>query len=83
MPITNITELRKNLYNAVDSVIEYNEPIQITSKKGNAVLISEDDYNSLIETVYIMSNPGLVKKIKEGEKEDVKKMSKFNLDEEW
>lgn len=83
MPITNITELRKNLYNAVDSVIEYNEPIQITSKKGNAVLISEDDYNSLIETVYIMSNPGLVKKIKEGEKEDTKKMSKFNLDEEW
>lgn len=83
MATTNITELRKNLFSAIDSVIKYNEPIQVTTKSGNAVLISEEDYNALLETVYLMSQPGLVSKIKEGEKEDISKMSKFDPKEEW
>lgn len=83
MATTNITELRKNLFSTIDSVIKYNEPIQVTTKSGNAVLISEEDYNALLETVYLMSQPGLVFKIKEGEKEDVSKMTKFDSKEEW
>ncbi len=83
MATTNITELRKNLFNAIDSVIKFNEPIQVTTKSGNAVLLSEEDYNALLETVYLMSQPGLVTKIKEGEKEETSEMSKFNPDEEW
>ena len=69
MGTTNVTELRKNLFNTIDSVIKYNEPVQVTTKNGNAVLLSEEDYNELLETVYLMSRPGLVSKIKEGEKE--------------
>ncbi len=83
MATTNVTELRKNLYNALDTVIVFNEPVQITTKKGNAVLLSEDDYNSLLETIYLMSQPTLSTKIKEGEKEDPSKMKVFDPDEEW
>ncbi len=67
----------------IDSVIKYNEPIQVTTKNGNAVLLSEEDYNSLLETVYIMSQPELMKRIKEGQKEDVSKMKKYDPKEEW
>lgn len=83
MAITNITELRKNLYSTIDSVIKFNEPVQVTTKNGNAVLLSESDYNSLLETVYLMSQPGLVEKIKEGEKEKASELSTFNPNEEW
>ena len=83
MATTNITELRKNLFSTIDSVIKYNETVQVTTKSGNAILISEEDYNALLETVYLMSQPGLVSKIKEGEKEDISEMEKINPNEEW
>ena len=83
MTITNITELRKKLYGTIDSVIKFNEPVQVTTKNGNAVLLSESDYNSLLETVYLMSQAGLVKRIKEGEKEKTSELSTFNPNEEW
>lgn len=83
MATTNVTELRKNLFSTVDSVIKFNEPVQVTTKNGNAILLSEEDYNTLLETVYLMSQPGLVSKIKEGEKERASEMSAFNPKEEW
>lgn len=83
MATTNVTELRKNLFNTVDSVIKFNEPVQVTTKNGNAIILSEEDYNALLETVYLMSQPGLVSKIKGGEKEKPSEMSKFKPDEEW
>ena len=83
MATTNVTELRKNLFSTLDSVIKYNEPVQVTTKNGNAVLLSEEDYNALQETVYLMSQRGLVSKIKEGEKEKTSEMLKFDPDEEW
>ena len=83
MATTNVTELRKNLFSTVDSVIKFNEPVQVTTKNGNAILLSEEDYNALLETVYLMSQPGLVSKIKEGEKERTSERSEFNPKEEW
>ena len=83
MATTNVTELRKNLFSTVDSVIKFNEPVQVTTKNGNAILLSEEDYNALLETVYLMSQPGLVSKIKEGEKEKASEMSESNPKEEW
>lgn len=53
----NITKARGDLYNLVDMAINYSEPVNIVTKKGNAVLISEDDYNSLMETLYLSSDP--------------------------
>ena len=65
MSAINITNARKELYNLVD-VNLYSEPTLIVSKKGNAVLISESDWNAIQETIYLNSIPGIVESIKEG-----------------
>lgn len=83
MAITNISVLRKNLFSSIDNVIEYNDSITVNTKKGNAVIISEAEYNAMLETIYLVSQKGLVEKIKEGEKEDISSMSTFNPNEEW
>ena len=66
MPAINITNARKELYNLVEDVSLYSEPTLIVSKKGNAVLISESDWNAIQETIYLNSIPGMVESIKEG-----------------
>ena len=83
MAVTNISVLRKNLFSSIDNVIEYNDSITVSTKNGNAVIISEAEYNSMLETIYLVSQKGLVEKIKEGEKEDVSKMSTYSPNEKW
>ncbi len=56
---TNATNFRSDIYNILEQTIKYNEPVNISTKSGNAVLLSEADYNGLIETVYLSSVPGL------------------------
>ena len=63
MSAINITNA---LYNLVEDVNLYSEPTLIVSKKGNAVLISESDWNAIQETIYLNSIPGMVESIKEG-----------------
>ena len=50
----------------MEDVNLYSEPTLIVSKKGNAVLISESDWNAIQETIYLNSIPGIVESIKEG-----------------
>ena len=83
MPITNISVLRKDLFNSIDKVIEYNETITVNTKKGNAIIVSEEEYNSMLETIYLVSQPGLLEKIKKGEKEDIDSMTTYDPNEEW
>ena len=59
MTNTNITSFRKDIYNLLEQTIKYNEPINISTKNGNAVVLSEEDYNSIMETLYITSIPNL------------------------
>lgn len=59
MTNTNITNFRKDIYNLLEQTIKYNEPINISTKNGNAVVLSEEDYNSIMETLYITSIPDL------------------------
>lgn len=82
MPTTNATELRKKLFKTLGNVIEFNEPVTVNTKKGNAVIISESDYDAMMETIYIMSQPKLVKRIKDGE-EDPNKMKAYDPKEKW
>jgi antitoxin YefM len=63
---TNITNFRKNIFSILEQTIKYNEPVNITTKEGNAVVISEDDYNGLMETLTLCSVPGMKDKISEG-----------------
>ncbi len=65
----NITNFRKDIYELLEQTIKYNEPINISTKNGNAVVLSEEDYNNLIETLYISSIPGLKEDIVKGLKE--------------
>ena len=83
MAVTNISVLRKNLFSSIDNVIEYNDSITVSTKNGNAVIISEAEYNAMLETIFLVSQKGRVEKIKEGEKEDISKMSTYNPNEEW
>lgn len=63
---TNVTNFRKQLFELIDQTVKYNEPINISTKNGNAVLISEKEYNNFAETLYLNSIPGMSEKIKNG-----------------
>lgn len=81
----NITNARANLFNLVTEVnVGYN-PITIVNNKGkNAVLISEDEWKSIEETLFLSSIPGFVDKIKkDDEKEDWENAEVFDKNEEW
>jgi prevent-host-death family protein len=69
MNTINATQARQNFYRLLDEVAESHEPIQITGKRSSAVLISEEDWRSIQETLYLTSIPGLVESIREGEAE--------------
>lgn len=69
MSTINITNARKDLYNLVECVNRYSEPTIIVGKKGNAVLISEDDWNAIQETLYLNSVPGMAQSIIDGANE--------------
>lgn len=66
MTNTNITNFRKNIYELLETTIKYNEPINVSTKNGNAVVLSEEDYNNIMETLHILSIPGLKDEIIEG-----------------
>lgn len=69
MTTMNVTEVRKDLYKLIDLVSANHDPLLIKGKRGNAVLISEDDWLSLQETLYLLSQPGLRNSIVEGMQE--------------
>ena len=66
----NITNFRKDIYSLLEQTIKFNEPLNISTKNGNAVVLSEEDYNNIMETLYIMSVPKLKEQIIEGMKAD-------------
>ncbi|MCL2295799.1 MAG: type II toxin-antitoxin system Phd/YefM family antitoxin [Methanomassiliicoccaceae archaeon] len=64
MATVNATEARRNLFNMINLALE-NERVTITSKNGNAVLISEEELNSILETLYLLSDPETLPAMKE------------------
>jgi len=79
MSTLNVTEARAKLYALIDETAETHKLITITGKRGNAVLLSEDDWNAINETLYLVSIPGMRESIREGMKTDVDECSE-NLD---
>ena len=61
-----ITALRKDLSFLIDSAIRYNEPITVVTKSGNAVIISEEEYKSLTETLHLLSISGMKEELLKG-----------------
>ena len=76
MTVLNVTEARTRLYNLIDEAASTHQPIIITGKRSNAVLVSEDDWNAISETLYLLSTAGMRESIKEGLNEDLKACSK-------
>ena len=63
---TNITNFRKNVFSMLEKTIKYNEPLNISTKAGNAVVLSEEDYRGMIETLNFMSDPEMKRKLLDG-----------------
>ena len=76
---TNVTNFRKQLFELIDQTIKYNEPVNISTKNGNAVLMSEEEYNNLIETMYLNSIPGMREKLEESINTPIEECDEF----EW
>jgi len=66
MKTLSATQARKDIYRLLDEAAETHEPIQITGKRSNAVLINEEDWRAIQETMYLSSIPGMSESIKEG-----------------
>jgi len=75
MPTVKVTEARAKLYRLIDEAAESHEPVFITGKRANAVLLSEDDWRSIQETLYLLSISGMRETIVEGMKTPIEECS--------
>ncbi len=66
MTTFNATEARTKLYALIDETTATHQPIVITGKRGNAVLLAEDDWKAINETLHLLSVPGMRESIQEG-----------------
>ena len=76
MNILNATEARSKLYTLIDETASSHQPVIITGKRTNAVLVSEEDWNAITETLYLLSIPDMRESIKEGMSQDIKDCDK-------
>ena len=76
MTTLTASQARTELYKLLDKVAESHEPIQITGKRNNAVLISEEDWSAIKETLYLLSIPKMRESIKKGLKTSLKECSR-------
>ena len=70
-----VTQARSRLYRLLDQTAASHEPIQITGKRANAVLVSEQDWRSIQETLYLVSIPGMRDSIRKGMAEPLTRAS--------
>ena len=78
MVLTTISasEARDKLDSLMDEVMDTHQPITITGKRGNAVLVSEEDWNAIQETLFLLSAPGMRESLREGMEEDLSRCSR-------
>lgn len=74
--VLTASEARANLYRLIDETAESHEPIAITGKRANAVLVSEHDWNAMQETLYLLSIKGMRESIKDGLAEAPERLAK-------
>ena len=71
MTTLKVTEARVNLYKLIDDTLVNHEPVVITGKRGNAVILAEDDWNAINENLHLLSVPGMRESILEGMQESI------------
>ena len=77
MTSTNVTNLRKDLFEYLNSVIEFQDIVHVNTKKGNAVILSETEYNGLLETLTLCSDPAMKARLNDGLQAKVEDCVKF------
>ena len=80
MSTFSATEARANLYRLIDDAASSHKPIRITGRRHNAVLLSEEDWAAIQETLHLLSIPGMRESIKKGMETPIKECAK---DLEW
>lgn len=75
MTTITATNARKQLYRLLDDVAESHEPVLITGRRADAVLLSQSDWRSIQETLYLLSIPGMGKSLIRGLKTPIEKCS--------
>ncbi len=80
MTTITATNARNNWFELIKKTIKSHIPVNITSKEGNAVLLSQEDYDSLIETLELCSDPGFVKSVKKADQE-IKDGKTYSMDD--
>lgn len=76
MTVLAASKARTQLYRLIDNVAMSHVPVTITGKRANAVLISEEDWSAIQETLHLLSIPGMAESIKKGLKTPLKKCAK-------
>ncbi|MFA5183806.1 MAG: type II toxin-antitoxin system Phd/YefM family antitoxin [Syntrophales bacterium] len=76
MSVLTASDARSNLYRLIDQTNDSHEPVIISGKRNNAVLISEEDWKSIQETLFLVSIPGMKESIINGMKEPLEKSIK-------
>lgn len=74
MTTLTASKARAQLYKLLDKTSASHEPVQITGRRHNAVLVSEDDWRAIQETLYLLSIPGMRDSIRQGLKTPIKKL---------
>ncbi len=76
MTTFSATEARAKLYSLMDEAKNTHQPILITGKRGNTVLVSEEDWEAMQETLFLLSVPGMRESIREGMEENLNRCSR-------
>ena len=66
MTAITVSEARANLYRLIDEAASSHQPLLISGKRNNAVLVSEEDWAAIQETLFLLSVPGMRESIREG-----------------
>ncbi|GBF35133.1 RelB/StbD replicon stabilization protein [Desulfocucumis palustris] len=64
--LINASAARQNFFRLIEAAVKNHEPVMVTSKQGNVVIISEEDYRAIQETMYLLNVPGMRESIIEG-----------------
>ena len=78
--IMSVSQVRADIYNVMDETAQTHEPILITGKRNNAVMISQEDWNAIEETLYLNAIPNMVSSVQESMNTDD---SGFSETVEW
>lgn len=68
--VMTVSQARTNIYKLIDETAQTHEPIIITGKRNNVVMLSQEDWNAIEETLYLNSIPGMVASLQESMAED-------------